>query len=234
MNTGRKIVTIDRHGKFLWVQLEGSKAIKIHLSSTGWFTPANEMAQEATQVDGIKDNFLHNVNEAGIRFRLALNDGQIWNYHDPRTWGRLELVDGDYPSSDPQIARMGPDWIKSPRAANWELTSTSSTRTLKDLLTDQSVAAGVGNYLAVEACFLTKKHPLGRWNQLTEYEKDLLAFNVEAFINLSLKKDDHSHWSVFGKAYETCPSCRSTNIQYVKDSKSAKRGSYFCPTCQRD
>lgn len=232
--SGLYITSLDRHGKFLWVQCVGNQAIKIHLSSTGWLMPGNTMtwARHPTP-DDMHENFRHNVDDRNIRFRLIMSNDEVWNYHDSRTWGKWQLVENVANiCEDPQIQKYGPDWLKETGKAFDSLMICITKRAAKDVLTDQNISAGIGNYLAVEALHRAKIHPRRTWNTLTVDQKSNLLYDVSSFIDESLKRDDHSHWLVFEKAGQVCKTCGKGTIQYLKDGASAKRGSYFCNVCQ--
>lgn len=219
-------------GKNLWVVVGPlGMGWHIHLSSTGWFVPANELARSLSNQELMDtEAFLHPVNQKGVRLRIHFNDGQVWNYVDPRTWGKWYLRTGRSMRENEYFRDYGPDWLLDSQKATLALQDTTSRRTVKDVLCDQRVTAGIGNYLACEICFLARIHPHQRYNDLSSDEKLVLASSSKYFIDLSMDSRDHSHWNVFGKAKELCPVCK-TPIGYVKDSGGA-RGSYFCPSCQ--
>jgi formamidopyrimidine-DNA glycosylase len=218
-----------RHGKNLFVILKPTyRQWHLHLSSTGWWMPGNEVAQRATQTDPIHDNFLHPINEKNIRVKIDLDDGQTWLYHDARTWGKWYLL----PPGNEHLRWLGPDWLKEPAAAELALITAKSKKTLKDLLTDQKLTAGLGNYLACEIAHRAKLHPHTRWNDLGPEEKQRTANAVHQLIREAMENDDHRNWRVFDRAGHPCRDHPETNIQYAKDGKSAKRGSYYCPRCQ--
>ena len=229
------IYRVWRVGKILWVALglerdRPIKGWKIHMSSTGWLMPGNEKAALVAQVDPIYQNFLHSVSEKNIRIKIELNDGQIWNYHDSRTWSKWELCEVTSPREDSQIKAFGPDWIEEMDDAADALIMTTTRRRLKDVLTDQRLAAGLGNYLACEVAWRARIHPHRRFDTITPSDRKKLACTVIATLALSMAKTDHSHWAVFKRVGKACWYCGGL-IEYVKDGKGA-RGSYFCGGCQ--
>lgn len=221
------IHSLTRHGKSLGVLFDQQPYYwHIHLSSTGWWMPGNQLAQQSCQTDPIHDNFLHSINEKNIRVKMHLSDGQTWFYHDPRTWGKWTLRQ----LSDPE--QHGPDWLENSRDATTRLYGHKGKRTVKEVLTDQRLAAGLGNYLACEICFLARIHPHRRWHTLYQAEKDDLVGAIITMLRDSMASDSHSHWNVFDKKGEPCPRHPHSQIEYAKDGATAKRGSYFCAECQ--
>src|SRR5207247_3834208 len=63
-----------------------------------------------------------------------------------------------------------------------------STRTLKAILLDQRVVAGVGNIYADEACFRAKLHPRRKGKSLTRAEADRLRETIEAVLTRAIER----------------------------------------------
>jgi len=202
--TGSYMERIDRLGKNLWIQM-GEWAWHIHLSSTGWFLPENEMARSLCEVDRIKDKFIHKINSKGIRVRIHLDDGQIWVYVDPRTWGKWHFRIGLTPRDSEYFKRYGPDWLDEWENAKALVLVHRSRRRVKDVLTDQRVAMGVGNYLSCEVLWRGKIHPHTRWHLIIPETRIFLATIIREMIAESLIRDGHEHWGVFKK--KTCMAC---------------------------
>lgn len=228
-----RIEELQRIGKHLLVRLSaGPIWWHIHLSSTGWFRPGNLQAHHAlANMDPLWKNFLHTINGKTRRLAIRLDDGQIWDYHDGRTWGTWRLWYEDDPYHLDYFAKMGPDWLDNPQGATTILVYHDGARTIKDVLCDQHLTAGLGNYLAVEAAFRAGLHPHQRWSTLTKRQKIRLCLEIRKFLEECTLATDHEHWAVFDRLNQPCPKC-SVPIAYAKDGINAKRGSYFCPACQ--
>lgn len=223
-----RITGVARRGKALLVTLYSGHIWRINLISTGWWMPGNTQAQRAATVDPISLNFLHPVAEHTVRLKLTLDDGQIWDYHDSRTWGQWSLVNGN----DPLLAKMGPDWLDATLPAiNVLLELKPTSRKVLDILCDQNITAGLGLYMTCEICYRAGIHPLRTWKSLTDEDKEDLCTNIPNFIDLCMKSPDHGHWMVFKKKGLRCPDHPDTAISYTKVGNSA-RGIYFCPKCQ--
>ena len=230
----RTFTGVQRYAKYIWVTNESGVSGLIHLSSTGWLRPGNEEALRAIGEDEnpIHKKFLHSVTEKNIRVRFVLDDGQLWNYHDPRTWGKWRVRPYLEPLEDPMIAKYGPDWLKDPEGAKQALMESRSRRTIKDVLCDQNLTAGLGNYLACEILHKAGLHPHVKYETVDREARLRLVNAVEPFLEDCMNREDHSHWSVFTRKGETCPTCEGAEIEYAKD-RGGSRGSYYCPECQR-
>lgn len=216
----QRITGIDRHGKHLWLRLEDG-AWQVYLGSTGWFYPASVDPKGA-------ETFLHAPGKP--RLILTFDDGQRWHYHDARTWGVWYLREGTVLEQDPYFKEYGPDWLLKPGHAADALLKAKSKRTVKEVLCDQHITAGLGNYLSVEICAIAGVHPHQPYSDLSVQARRVLLNAVAKMLIASAKASGHEHWSVFNKAGVPCSAC-GTPIEYVKD-KGGSRGSYFCGSCQ--
>jgi formamidopyrimidine-DNA glycosylase len=117
--------------------------------------------------------------------------------------------------------------------------------TIKSVLLNQSLIAGLGNIYADEACFLAGVRPSRPANSLTEPEIKKLHRGIRRVLELSLKHrgttfNDYRdaagrrgefmrRLKVYGRAGKSCRRCRRGVIRKVK---SGQRGTAFCPECQ--
>lgn len=222
---GKKIVEIKTYGKNLLVELEQGWMWRIHFSSTGWLYQEGEPALKVSEA------FLHSTAESTNRIWFDLDDGSRWVYRDARTWGKFWV--GRAVAIVGEIChRYGPDWIRRPEQAAAVLECVRTKRAAKDVLTDQGLAAGIGNYLACEILFKAEIFPRRTWDKLDLGDRKRITKTVVEVLRESLEKDDHKHWMVFKRKGLPCRRC-GTPIAYVKDGLTAARGSYFCPLCQK-
>jgi len=120
-------------------------------------------------------------------------------------------------------------------------------RCLMNLLQDQKVLSGLGNYLCCEVLHLSLIHPKSRLCDLNEEKIKLLASNVLGLIrqsyetkgitnSLSKAKQlakqgvgfEEYRFYVYRRAGQACYQCGS---KIVKDSFCGRMG-YVCPSCQ--
>lgn len=224
---GAKVEEVRRVAKNILVVLDCNAMWHIHLSSTGWLMPVEP-------IKGVKSRaFLHSVGPATHRIQITFRDGGRWVYADSRSWGRWYLRRGREPSKDPYLSTFGPDWLMDPESAALALFTHRGNRTAKDVLVDQHLTSGVGNYLACEALHLAKIHPHTRWRMLHPGHVRILAKAVQWVIAEAILHSGKEHWRVFKKAGAQCELCKVAwaKIAYVKD-RGDQRGSYYCPNCQ--
>lgn len=231
------ITDVTRIGKNLLIHTHAGSILQWHLNSTGWWYADNQIAA-AQAVDPIYKAFIvFTQPDAPYRFKLTLDDGAEWVYRDTRTWGRGYL----WNTTDPldgtagDLHLYGPDWQGARPFAistllNWR---PQSPRKVKEVLLDQRLTAGIGNWICIEALHRASIHPYTPWSSLTPDDKRRLCDAVSYMVDTALATPDYSFWRVFSRRDQWClkPSCTGV-IQYSKDGPKSLRGSYYCTTCQ--
>jgi formamidopyrimidine-DNA glycosylase len=177
-------------------------------------------------------------------FVFVLNDAAELRFRDIRRFGSFEWF-AEVPTIDNLLdGKLGPEPFDIP-AKPFRDTLRQSARTLKALLLDQAVVAGVGNIYADESLHRAKLHPETRGNTLTPAQCDRLRTAVEEVIakaiglrgstirdyvgGSGLKGGFQDEFAAYGRTGEPCPRC-GTPIAMVR---VAGRSSHYCPRCQR-
>lgn len=233
---GRRIVSAQRRGKYLWLPLDDGPSCLIgHLGMSG---------QLLMQAPGVEPG-------PHLRARISFTDGgDELRFQDQRTFGGLHLdelrPDGPtwVPAGIAHIARDPLDehfddaaWISSVRRRN---------TTIKRALLDQSSISGVGNIYADEALWRAKLHGdrptagLSRQAlstllaQLRLVFADALLAGGTSFDSLYVNVNGQSGYfdrslNAYGRVGEACNRCGRP----IARAKWMNRSSYFCPHCQR-
>jgi formamidopyrimidine-DNA glycosylase len=231
---GAKVGEISRRGKWILLALSdkahGQRPVGmllIHLGMTGQFT----VVPAATPLQAHTHRVFDLDNATQLRFR------------DIRRFGSVEW----YPTEAAALAgigeSLGPEPFDIP-AVEFAHAVRSSMRTLKAILLDQSVVAGVGNIYADEALFRAGLHPERRGNTLTYAECDRLRVAIETVIaraidsrgstirdyvgGSGLRGGFQNEHAVYGRTGEPCLTCQKEIVRVVLGGRS----SHFCPTCQ--
>jgi formamidopyrimidine-DNA glycosylase len=227
---GARVVSLGRHGKLLWIDVDGERGLLVRLGMTG---------RLVVEAGGVKPH---------THVRVPLGDGSELRYIDPRRFG--EIVYFATPRMrDEARALMGPDALAfddDPRGRAQAATNLRATRrSLKDALLDQSVLAGVGNIYAAEALFLARLSPFLRGidldataaARLLDAVARVLASAVlhrgtsfSSYVDGSGKRGDNlAHVFVFQREGEPCRVCGSK----IKRQVQGQRSTFFCHRCQR-
>jgi formamidopyrimidine-DNA glycosylase len=139
---GRRVVGVRRRGKHMWMELDRRPWPVLHFGMTGSFTLGRE-------------------GDALPRFRkleLGVEGGRRLVLADARRFGRVRLQQD--PERETPLSRLGFDVLDGlPRAA--ELTALLARRgaPIKAVLLDQSLFAGVGNWIADEVLYQAAVDP---------------------------------------------------------------------------
>lgn len=242
---GNSIMGVKRRGKFLVFILEEGLMVAHQAMSGYWDTASHPWTFD--YVEGARK-----ASEGDVRVTIGLTPSGpdhgpdvTLRFHDARLFGSLRV----YPRAKrwqdvPSLALLGPESFHSehliPGADVWGpswLSNVAESRrfkkdkTVKEVLMDQSVIAGVGNIYASEACWVAMLRPDAPFTELSASQKERLYDAVKevlhAAISRSVRYDD---LAVYGRAGEPCTldSCggKITKIE-IKG-----RSTFFCPRCQ--
>lgn len=215
--------SIHRIAKNLVIVMSSGYMWRTHFSSTGWLKDITESTKTG-------DYHLHNTQPPSYRIEIGVGE-ETWVYSDARTWGRFFLYKGDNPLENTYLASFGPDWLDIPESAASALLIHRGNRTVKEVICDQHITSGIGNYLACEAAFLAHIHPHTRWRSLHPTDIVRLIHAIQDVVVEAGRNEGHDHWRVFKRAGLECPNNKHHRISYVKDSGN-QRGSYYCEVCQ--
>ncbi len=251
----RSILDISRRGKLLSFKIskkEGEKSNKyllVHLKMTGQLIL---IAKEEKIVGGhsISDESFEKAVGGSLpnkhtRAEIVFSSGARLFFNDLRRFGYLQIV------SEEELVRIkeenyGPEPL-SPKLSIDYLSQMLKKRSssIKALLLNQKLIAGLGNIYVDEALFLAGIRPVreGRSLSLGERRKLLLSINkiiekaienrgttFNNYVDSSGKKGNFSRLlQVYGRKGELCFKCK-TSIEKIK---LAGRGTHYCPKCQK-
>lgn len=224
---GTTVTALRRRAKWIVADLDSGGRLVIHLGMTGQLTTTAAETPVAEHT----------------HFLFGLDDGRQLRYRDVRRFGSLELFPQEEAVQAFLAARVGPE-PDALDSTTFYATLHVSTRTLKALLLDQAVTAGVGNIYADEALHRAGLHPSRRGNSLSLIETGRLREAVAAVIACAIEHRGstirdyvggsgerggfQNEFRVYGRTGEPCRSC-GTRIVMLR---IAGRASHFCPACQ--
>ena len=162
-----KIKKINSKGKFIWFELENEWSIWIIPSMTGYLQP-NE---------GKFTKIIFYTTNDNIYFSDMRNFGQIFFCKSKDKLNKkLKELGGDVLLED----------IQTQYLIN-KLKKLKQTQYIGDILLNQKILAGVGNYIRADALYLSKISPFRQIKDLTEKELEMLLYNIKKIINKSYK-----------------------------------------------
>jgi len=218
---GERVAAVERRGKYLVIRFESGLALVVHLRMTGGFP--NEAATHERAV-------------------VELSGGAHLVYRDVRRFGTWLVLDSD--ELDAYLAaRLGPEPLERGFTASYLAARLARRRaSVKALLLDQRIVAGLGNIYVDEALWRARVHPLRPGAELEEDELRALARGVRAVIRKGIARQGadlgdgayaggamQDEFRVYGRTGEPCPRCRTP----IEKMWVAGRGTHYCPVCQR-
>jgi formamidopyrimidine-DNA glycosylase len=217
---GRTVKKVERRGKWLrWTFDDGSLMFG-HLAMTGWFEEA-----PAGAVPLRFERVAFEV-KRGAKMRRV-------SYVDARRWGGMTLATEDSPT----WKKLGPDplieGIDEARLLG-KLARRKKT-SIKEVLLDQTVLAGVGNIQAIEALWKAGIDPRSRASALGAREVKALARALHWTIDRTLAdlakgdEGEENPFKIYGRKGTPCPRCKAALIRIELGGRTTT----YCGGCQR-
>ncbi len=219
---GRRVMAVDRRGKYMLFRLDDDRWLVMHLRMTG-----KMRVEDATAPIRPHDRLI-----------LHLADGRDWRFEDQRKFGRVYLVEDHAEVT----GKLGPEPLTD--AFNPEYLArrlAKRTAPIKSLLLDQRIVAGIGNIYADESLFRARIHPLRPGGSLSSGELHLLVEAVKVVLSQALaemgttlrdyRRPDGSVGAfqnklmVFRRTDQPCFSCGAPIQRIIVGGRST----HFCP-----
>ncbi|MBI3923839.1 MAG: bifunctional DNA-formamidopyrimidine glycosylase/DNA-(apurinic or apyrimidinic site) lyase [Armatimonadetes bacterium] len=226
---GARFLHLDRHGKFLLLDMDSGDTIIVDLRMTG------QLVYEP--VESPPPIHTH------VLFRLS--DGGRLRFTDSRTFGSLKLIPTERCREHPSLRRLGPDGLSEKVTLQFlQKQLTSTHRPMKLFLLDQQRIAGIGNIYACEILFEAGIHPELPSDSVAPDQVRKLKAAIRKILNRAIKlcgttmRDFRTgtggyggyqnEFRVYGREGKPCPRCQTSIVK----TRLGNRGTYFCPRCQ--
>jgi endonuclease-8 len=214
---GRAVLSVDTHGKHLFLRFEGDLVLHSHLGMTGvWgvYGPGRRWGRSARRAWIVLRAGGHDV----VEF-----DGPV-----------LELMTEGRTRFDQRLAALGPDVL----ADEFEferflvrLRADDPTRPLGDALLDQRNVAGIGNIWKAEGCWEAGVDP---WRPVGSVDDREVVAIIEAVRPRMMRSAVEGPRAIGARVYKLagrpCPRC-GTRIS-ARGQGDANRTTYWCQGCQ--
>ena len=212
---GEKLIGTHRIGKYLFVKTSSKKILVLHFGMTG---RPNYYKDESD-----RPKFGHIV--------LTFDNGFHFAFENKRKFGWWDLIDSieDYKKehnlSDDARELSFEDFKKS----------LNNRKThIKKILLDQSIAAGVGNWMADEILYQAKIHPKKTVQHMEVDEIEEIHKAMQKVIEVAIAND--AHYADFPEDFlmhfrEEDAICHHTGGK-IKKIKVGGRATYFSPEWQ--
>jgi formamidopyrimidine-DNA glycosylase len=224
----RRLNSLKRRGKYIVAELDQEQYLLVHLRMSG-------------RLALIDDYEL----PPHTRLVLELDNNQRICFHDPRRFGRVWLT--GHPESI--LGKLGIEPLsRSFTAARLETLLKDRKRTIKPLLLDQHIIAGIGNIYADEALWEAGIHPLQNSAHLNSDQIANLHRAIRKVLQRGIRNlgtslgagktnfrlprgqsgQNREKLRVYARTKQPCPRCKTPIVKTVV----AQRGTHWCPACQ--
>lgn len=236
--TGATVISARRRGKYLLCDLDSGDLMMIHLRMSGRVLvepvgtqrpPHTHVVCELSEREGARD--------------------EMW-FVDPRTFGEVVVCDAnDEAVVLPELARLGPDPIVDEFTGAVLAHRLQGRRgTIKPLLLNQHVVAGIGNIYADEILHRVRLRWSRTVDSLGTRTINTLARTITEVLSEAIERggstlDDTQYVDiegnigsfqelhrVYGREGLGCLTCGKTTI---RRTMVAGRSTSFCPRCQK-
>ena len=177
-------------------------------------------------------------------FELQFQDNQLLRFNDARRFGAILWTDHN-PESHPLLAKLGLEPLSRQCNAKWFYQQLLKRNTsIKQLLMNGHVIAGIGNIYANESLFLAGIRPQTSAKDLDFESSRKLVKALRHTLRLAIKAGGSSirdfvdsagkagyfqqHYAVYGRTGEACLRCGGA----IKLMRQGQRSSFYCARCQ--
>jgi len=232
---GQQLVKVGRRGKYILLHFLSGRILIIHLGMSG----------RLIICDGGPDQSV-----AHEHVVIGFTEGLVMTYRDPRRFGLMSLTRENEISSHQLFNRMGPEPLD--QSFNGQVLAKAfrgRRASVKNLLMDQSIIAGLGNIYACESLFRAGIDPhleagsisVRRIGRLSKSIQSVLSDAINAggsslrdYVQASGEMGYFQHqWNVYGRAGLPCGGCNNQGSCSVKQIKQSGRSTYWCPRKQK-
>lgn len=244
---GRRIVSLERVGKYLVAGLDDGSRLLLHLGMTGqlFSSAATSVRLLSATVRASLSPEAQRVFEPDahthLRLRFAGGGPEVY-FRDVRKFGKVRwLAPGE---GDARLDRLGTDALALSGEALFAACR-GRRAAIKAILLDQSIAAGVGNIYADEALFVAGVRPTRAAGRVTRREAEAITAGLRQVLLRSIETGGSSisdyvapdgadgayqdERKAYGRTGEPCRICGEP----IKRRIVAQRSTHFCARCQR-
>jgi len=217
---GHAIDSVERHGRYVVVRFRSGANLVFHMGNEGRIF----LESQTTPPDD------------DSRIRLQFAAGRELRYAAPGDEGEIHLVDGEDFSGLGTFERLGLDPLSEDFTADVfvRLAGTKPRVSLKGVLMNQEIVAGIGNEYADEICFQAGYRPDLKIADMSSEQLGRVHTYLKRVLRRATLHWQAAHadpgWLINRRSPgKMCPRCSSK----LKSMSVSGRKTYLCPRCQR-
>lgn len=225
--TGATIIGLHRRAKYGLIDTDRGQTMIFHLGMSGrWRVDPGELLPHD-----------HLVIETNTGRRVALND--------PRRFGSVDLWATPDLDAFPAFAALGPEPLGPDLTGAWLHRALAGRKaSIKLMLLDQRIVAGLGNIYVCEALYIARISPKRAAGRISLARLDRLVAAIRAVLLSAIEAGGSSlrdyarpdgelgyfskQFAVYGREGQPC-ACGGTVARYAEGGRST----FWCPACQR-
>ncbi len=229
--SNKKVLSIERRGKNILINVSGNKTILIHMKMTGYLFYGKDP----------KIKFAHVV--------FSLSNKKYLVFSDARKFGKITLLDTKIAHDSKHLNNLGPEPLE--KSFNLEKLKERLNKKpngkIKTVLIDQNIIAGIGNIYSDEILWRAGVHPERKVSKIKEKEIKLIFRAIKKVLarGIDFGGDSISDYrNIYGlpgkfqihhEAYRrTGEKCRKKNCQGIIKRKVINgRSAHFCSVHQK-
>jgi formamidopyrimidine-DNA glycosylase len=253
---GRKVVSLERRGKYLLAHLSGGDVLLMHLGMTGCFTVHAHGTAPKSRMPRLVNGGVDTATagrDVHDHLVFHMRGGATITYNDPRRFGFMMLIPGAELQTHPLLRSLGIEPLGDGLTPEFlAQRATGKKVNLKAFLLDQRIIAGLGNIYVCEALYRAGLSPkrgastiadrTGRPNERAR----ALVKAIRAVLEDAIKAGgstlrDYRHadgelgyfqhsFAVYGREGKPC---RRKGCGTVHRIVQSGRSTFYCPQCQR-
>ncbi len=261
---GSIIKSLYRRGKALIIELDNGYSFLVHLRMTGqliyrdsvFYKEGNKLyGREKMSFEVLNEHsfggghpsesFLDELPNKQTRVVIEFDDGRLF-FNDQRKFGFIKVLETKQIDDDSFIRKLAEEPWEIKLDQFYERLQKHKKSTIKAVILDQSVIAGLGNIYADESLFYASILPTRRAGDISRKEADKLVEGARVVMERSLEaggstirnyvKSDGTRGDyldkfaqVFNREGKKCLRCG----RIIKKTKVGGRGTHYCDGCQK-
>lgn len=242
---GARVESLGRRGKIIIIDLSTSHSLLIHLKMTGQLV-FREPDGESFGAGHPTDSLIGDLPDKSTRVIFDFVDGSRLFFNDQRKFGWIKLMRSEDIFDEPLMSKLGPEILSDDFSFDDFLVRVRRRprSSIKSVILDQSILAGVGNIYADEGLFSAGIHPSTPVEMISSAKLRRLYVALRKIMKLSIslggstdrnyvdalgRKGNYLAFAkVFRREGQPCSNCGAP----IEKIRVAGRGTHICKKCQ--